>query len=65
MSKNRVFGSKPKQRLIVSVELATIKAIDGQINYKTSWGYVHGNRSEFVRRAIEEKLQREASKNGC
>ena len=53
MSKNRQFGSKPKTRLIVSVETETVAAIDRLIRYPSA------NRSEFVRLAIEEKLERD------
>jgi metal-responsive CopG/Arc/MetJ family transcriptional regulator len=60
MSKNRLFGDKAKERLIVSVETAVIEAIDRLICYP--YGSQHpaaGNRSEFVRMAIEEKLARD------
>ncbi|AYC34696.1 toxin-antitoxin system protein [Pseudomonas cavernae] len=60
MSKNRLFGDKAKERLIVSVEIAVIEAIDRLIDYP--YGSLHpaaGNRSEFVRLAIEEKLARD------
>ncbi len=50
MSSNRMFRGRPVRRLIVSVELDTVKAID-QLQPR-------GNRSEFVRLAIEEKLRR-------
>ncbi|MGH8434947.1 MAG: ribbon-helix-helix domain-containing protein [Pseudomonas sp.] len=53
MSKNRKFGTKPKTRLIVSVESDTVAAIDRLIRYPCA------NRSEFVRQAIEEKLKRD------
>ena len=53
MSKNRQFGSKPITRLIVSVETETVAAIDRLIRYPSA------NRSEFVRLAIEEKLERD------
>ena len=48
------------RRLIVSVEMATVQAIDEQLGYRRT--YSHGNRSEFVRQAIEEKLQRDAQR---
>lgn len=57
MSKNRKFGGRPVMRLIVSVELGTVNTIDAQLgNHRL---YTHGNRSEFVRQAIEEKLSRD------
>ena len=55
MSKNRMFNGKAKTRLIVSVGAETVNAIDQLIRYP------RGNRSEFVRRAIEEKLLRDNS----
>ncbi|WP_409302892.1 hypothetical protein [Pseudomonas sp. KCJK8993] len=60
MSKNRLFKEKPKTRLILSVEVDTMEAIDQLIRYP--FGSRHpaeGNRSEFVRLAIKEKLKRE------
>ncbi|MNI95661.1 hypothetical protein PspS34_25995 [Pseudomonas sp. S34] len=53
MSKNRIFKETPKTRLIVSVETETVAAIDRLIRYPSA------NRSEFVRLAIEEKLERD------
>ncbi|KII34175.1 hypothetical protein NL64_06830 [Pseudomonas fluorescens] len=53
MSKNRIFKETPKTRLIVSVEIETVAAIDRLIRYPSA------NRSEFVRLAIEEKLERD------
>jgi metal-responsive CopG/Arc/MetJ family transcriptional regulator len=53
MSKNRLFNNQPKIRLIVSVETETVAAIDRLIRYPSA------NRSEFVRLAIEEKLERD------
>lgn len=60
MSKNRQFNGAPTTRLIVSVEQATVAAVDDLINYP--WGNDHparGNRAEFVRLAIQEKLERD------
>ncbi|WP_061291124.1 hypothetical protein [Azotobacter vinelandii] len=60
MSKNRLFKDQSKTRLIVSVELDTVEAIDRLIG--PPYGSKHpakGNRSEFVRLAIEEKLARD------
>lgn len=60
MSKNRLFKEKPKTRLIVSVEVDTVEVIDQLIRYPFGGRHpAKGNRSEFVRLAIEEKLQRE------
>ncbi|MDT4828086.1 hypothetical protein D3C84_1042980 [compost metagenome] len=61
MAKNRLFENEPTTRLIISVEESTVRRIDGLIRYPH--GNEHpakGNRSEFVRLAIEEKLAREA-----
>ena len=60
MSKNRVFNETSKARLIVSVESDTVKTIDRLICYPYGNGHAaKGNRSEFVRLAIEEKLERD------
>lgn len=60
MSKNRLFKNQPKVRLIVSVEGDTVETIDELIGYPLGSGHpAKGNRSEFVRLAIEEKLERE------
>lgn len=59
MSKNRLFAGRAKVRLIVSVEAATVAAIDGLLRQEPRHP-ARGNRSEFVRLAIEEKLEREA-----
>lgn len=65
MSKNRYFCGMNTTRLIVSVELETVAAIDWLIGYP--YGSQHptnGNRSEFVRLAIEEKLARDSQRKG-
>jgi Arc/MetJ-type ribon-helix-helix transcriptional regulator len=60
MSKNRLFKNQPKIRLIVSVEGDTVEIIDELIGKPFGgWHPAKGNRSEFVRLAIEEKLERE------
>jgi hypothetical protein len=60
MSKNRLFKNQPKIRLIVSVEGETVEIIDELIGYHLGGGHpAKGNRSEFVRLAIEEKLERD------
>lgn len=56
MSKNRIFTETPKTRLIVSVETCTVEKIDELIRRGHP---AKGNRSEFVRLAVEEKLERE------
>lgn len=59
MSKNRLFHGKPKQRLIVSVEDDTVTRVDELIGYMSLPPARHpaqGNRSEFVRLAIEHEL---------
>lgn len=60
MSKNRLFKNQPKIRLIVSVEGDTVETIDELIGYPLGGDHpAEGNRSEFVRLAIEEKLERD------
>lgn len=61
MSKNRLFHDRPKTRLIVSVECDTVAAIDHLTGRPIGDSHLrsHGNRSEFVRLAIEEKLVRD------
>ena len=60
MSKNRLFKNQAKTRLIVSVEGDTVENIDALIGYPLGgWHPAKGNRSEFVRLAIEEKLERD------
>ena len=60
MSKNRLFKSQPKIRLIVSVEADTVDTIDELLGKPFNGGHpAKGNRSEFVRLAIEEKLERD------
>ena len=60
MNKNRLFKSQPKIRLIVSVEADTVETIDELIGKPFRGGHpAKGNRSEFVRLAIEEKLERD------
>ncbi|EJM25132.1 hypothetical protein PMI22_00478 [Pseudomonas sp. GM21] len=62
MSKNRMFDGKAKTRLIVSVGAETVNAIDQLIHYPYANDHpAKGNRSEFVRLAIEEKLLRDNS----
>jgi metal-responsive CopG/Arc/MetJ family transcriptional regulator len=61
MSKSRLFKDQPKIRLIVSVEVKTVDAIDELISKPFGGRHpARGNRSEFVRLAIEEKLERDA-----
>ncbi|WP_460054057.1 ribbon-helix-helix domain-containing protein [Pseudomonas sp. S2_D06] len=60
MSKNRLFKNQPKIRLIVSVEGDTVEIIDELIGKPLGGRHpAKGNRSEFVRLAIEEKLERD------
>lgn len=60
MSKNRLFKNQPKVRLIVSVEGYMVETIDELIGYPLGGGHpAKGNRSEFVRLAIEEKMERD------
>lgn len=58
MMRNRMFKGEPVERLIVSVEVATVRAIDEHLKAKRK----ARNRSEFVRLAIEEKLRRDGAK---
>ncbi|MCB1669317.1 MAG: hypothetical protein KDI24_13265 [Pseudomonadales bacterium] len=58
MATNRMFRGKPIRRLIVSVEMETVEAIDNYLKGDKPWSM--GNRSEFVRLAIEEKLRRDS-----
>lgn len=55
MSSNPRRLRKP-ERLIVSVEAATVAAVDTLM--KSGRHHQHRNRSEFVRRAIERELAR-------
>lgn len=64
MSKNRMFGLLPKRRLIVSVEDKTVEAIDDLLCRRTLRHPAAGNRSEFVRVAIEKELARWSSLSG-
>ncbi|MCE8020180.1 toxin-antitoxin system protein [Halomonas sp. MCCC 1A11036] len=59
MSKNRLFHGAPTVRLIASVEQATVDAVDEVIGYPYNSPHpAKGNRSEFVRIAIENELAR-------
>jgi hypothetical protein len=53
---NRLFGDTPNKILATRIEIATIAAVDEVIE---RCKHLPRNRSEFVRRAIEEKLARE------
>lgn len=57
MSKNRMFRGKPTERLIIRIERETVDKIDEYLRDGRSW--ISGNRSEFVRLAIENFLKRE------
>ena len=60
MNKLRRFHGEPFSRLIVSVPMEAVEAIDRLIAYPYGKGHpAQGNRSEFVRLAIREKLNRE------
>lgn len=58
MSRLRRFHGAPTTRLIVSVEDSFIEALDAHIG-RGSRHPASGNRAEFVRLAIEEKLVRD------
>lgn len=63
MAKNRRFHSVQTTRLIISIECETVAAIDRLIRYPFGGQHAaNGNRSEFVRLAIEEKLVRDQAK---
>jgi hypothetical protein len=66
MSKLRRFHGRPVSRLIVSVTLETVRSIDALIEFRYP-GPIHpaeGCRSEFVRLAIAEKLEKDWQKWG-
>jgi len=50
-------------RLIVSIEAQTVSAVDAYM--KAGSYHRHGNRSEFVRRAIEREIRRCQSDDLC
>lgn len=54
MSTNRMFRGKPTDKLIIRIERDTIEAIDNSTRHRP--GAHPGNRSEFVRQAIEAML---------
>ncbi|HHQ6610071.1 TPA: toxin-antitoxin system protein [Morganella morganii] len=53
---NRYFNGTPTTRLIVTCEQSVIDAVDSHIKRSR---YMRGNRAEFVRQAIIEKMGRE------
>lgn len=55
MYKNRMFRGKPTGTLVIRIEWDTIKAIDNSTRHRT--GGHPGNRSEFIRQAIESRLR--------
>lgn len=55
MPKNRMFRGEPTRNIVVRIEQRTFDAID---RYYRGIGRGHpGNRSEFVRQAVEEHLR--------
>ena len=56
MTKLRRFHGTPVVRLIVSVAASDVARLDDFLNPTRFW---RGNRSEFVRAAIVEKLERD------
>ena len=58
---NRNFGGTPKIRMIVCIEKHTIEKLDQFVDAICERRPCQGNRSEFVRQAIEEKMQRECA----
>ncbi len=66
MGFRRKFYGEPVVRLIVSVPIEVVEEVDEAIGYRTPWGKKHParrNRSEFVRLAIVEKLERDKKLN--
>lgn len=62
MGFRRKFNGHPVIRLIVSVPEEIVAEVDEAIGYRTCWDRSHParrNRSEFVRLAIVEKLERD------
>lgn len=55
MNKNRMFNGQPTDRLIIRIERDTIEAIDNATRRRP--GFPAGNRSEFIRKAIEARLR--------
>ena len=67
MGFRRKFHGHPVVRLIVSVPVEVVEEVDDAIGYGKPWGRNHParrNRSEFVRLAIVEKLEREFREGG-
>lgn len=58
---NRRFGGAPKIRMIVCIEKHTVERLDQFVEAIGERLPGQGNRSEFVRQAIEEKMQRECA----
>jgi hypothetical protein len=51
---NRMFRGRPTDKLIIRIERDTIEAIDNAT--RSQPGLPPGNRSEFIRQAIEARL---------
>lgn len=58
MSMARRFKGKPIRRLIVSVPIEVVEAVDALLKVSRKHP-ARGNRAEYVRLAISEKLTRE------
>ncbi len=60
----RRFNGAPVMRLIVSVPTQTVGEVDSLIRHRWCGTYhpARGCRAEFVRLAIEEKLERDGAK---
>lgn len=61
---NRYFNGVETIRLIVTVDAATVALVDEHLSCRQLNGMPHpaaGNRAEFVRLAISEKLERDAA----
>ena len=56
----RRFHGEPVTRLIVSVTVADVVRVERLIERRYPRWAIPGNRSEFVRQAIVEKLERES-----
>lgn len=58
---NRRFGGAAKIRMIVCIEKLTVEKLDQLVSAISERVPGQGNRSEFVRQAIEEKMRRECA----
>jgi hypothetical protein len=64
MSMARRFKGKPVRRLIVSVPIEIVEAVDALLKLSRNHP-ARGNRAEYVRLAISEKLTRDKPERAC